>query len=61
METIAITALRARLADVHGDTHLEALAGRVAAGELDPYAASDALLSTLTEAPEPDAEPAGRS
>ncbi|WP_327254984.1 methylmalonyl Co-A mutase-associated GTPase MeaB [Streptomyces sp. NBC_01244] len=61
VETIAITALRARLADVHGDTHLEALAGRVAAGELDPYAASDALLSTLTEAPEPDAEPAGRS
>ncbi|MCJ0871577.1 methylmalonyl Co-A mutase-associated GTPase MeaB [Streptomyces sp. AP-93] len=49
VETIAITALRARLADVHGDTHLEALAGRVAAGELDPYAASDALLATLTE------------
>lgn len=67
VETIAITALRARLADVHGDTHLEALAGRVAAGELDPYAASDALLATLTEATEateptePDAEPAGRS
>ncbi|MCX5404554.1 methylmalonyl Co-A mutase-associated GTPase MeaB [Streptomyces sp. NBC_00335] len=64
VETIAITALRARLADVHGDTHLEALAGRVAAGELDPYAASDALLATLTEPAEPaepDAEPAGRS
>ncbi|MFD6886203.1 methylmalonyl Co-A mutase-associated GTPase MeaB [Streptomyces sp. NPDC059957] len=67
VETIAITALRARLADVHGDTHLEALAGRVAAGELDPYAASDALLATLTEAAEsaeptePDAEPEGRS
>ncbi|MFE9565487.1 methylmalonyl Co-A mutase-associated GTPase MeaB [Streptomyces sp. NPDC006487] len=67
VETIAITALRARLADVHGDTHLETLAGRVAAGELDPYAASDALLATLTEATEPteptepDAEPAGRS
>ncbi|WP_328300846.1 methylmalonyl Co-A mutase-associated GTPase MeaB [Streptomyces sp. NBC_00435] len=58
VETIAITALRARLADVHGDTRLEALAARVAAGELDPYAASDALLATLTE---PDAEPAGRS
>ncbi|MFZ3500426.1 methylmalonyl Co-A mutase-associated GTPase MeaB [Streptomyces sp. 5.8] len=76
VETIAITALRARLADVHGDTHLEALAGRVAAGELDPYAASDALLATLTESAEaaeaeeaeesaeptePDAEPGGRS
>lgn len=61
VETIAITALRNRLAVVHGDTHLEALAGRVSAGELDPYAASDALLATLTEAAEPDAEPAGRS
>ncbi|WP_405488769.1 methylmalonyl Co-A mutase-associated GTPase MeaB [Streptomyces sp. NBC_00096] len=58
VETIAITALRARLADLHGDTRLEALAARVAGGELDPYAASDALLATLTE---PDAEPAGRS
>ncbi|QES48187.1 methylmalonyl Co-A mutase-associated GTPase MeaB [Streptomyces venezuelae] len=48
VETIAITALRERLADVHGDTHLQELAGRVAAGELDPYAASDALLATLT-------------
>lgn len=67
VETIAITALRARLADVHGDTHLEVLAGRVAAGELDPYAAADALLATLTETTEPteptepDAEPVGRS
>ncbi|MGW6704251.1 methylmalonyl Co-A mutase-associated GTPase MeaB [Streptomyces sp. NPDC054956] len=58
VETIAITALRARLADLHGDSHLDALAARVAAGELDPYAASDALLATLRE---PDAEPAGRS
>ncbi|MCY0933457.1 methylmalonyl Co-A mutase-associated GTPase MeaB [Streptomyces sp. H34-S4] len=58
VETIAITALRARLADVHGDARLEALAARVARGELDPYAASDALLAVLTE---PDAEPAGRS
>lgn len=58
VETIAITALRARLADLRGDAHLDALAARVAGGELDPYAASDALLATLTE---PDAEPAGRS
>ncbi|MFZ3472915.1 methylmalonyl Co-A mutase-associated GTPase MeaB [Streptomyces sp. 4.24] len=61
VETIAITALRARLADLRGDAHLDALAARVAAGELDPYAASDALLATLTEPAEPDAEPAGRS
>ncbi|MFD7027983.1 methylmalonyl Co-A mutase-associated GTPase MeaB [Streptomyces sp. NPDC059917] len=50
VETIAITELRARLADLHGDARLDALAARVAAGELDPYAASDTLLATLTEA-----------
>lgn len=49
VETIAVTALRARMADVRGDAHLDALAARVAAGELDPYAASDTLLATLTE------------
>ncbi|MET9960910.1 methylmalonyl Co-A mutase-associated GTPase MeaB [Streptomyces sp. NPDC006326] len=50
VETIAVTTLRARMADVHGDAHLGALAGRVAAGELDPYTAADTLLATLTEA-----------
>ncbi|MFJ7202443.1 methylmalonyl Co-A mutase-associated GTPase MeaB [Streptomyces sp. NPDC098789] len=50
VETIAITELRARLADLHGDARLDALAARVAAGEMDPYAASDTLLATLTEA-----------
>ncbi|MER7464843.1 methylmalonyl Co-A mutase-associated GTPase MeaB [Streptomyces sp. NPDC097981] len=50
VETIAVTTLRARMTDVHGDAHLDALAARVAAGELDPYAASDTLLATLTEA-----------
>ncbi|EFL17692.1 MULTISPECIES: methylmalonyl Co-A mutase-associated GTPase MeaB [Streptomyces] len=49
VETIAITALRGRLADLRGDAHLDALAARVAAGELDPYAAADALLDSLTE------------
>ncbi|MCJ1680822.1 methylmalonyl Co-A mutase-associated GTPase MeaB [Streptomyces sp. APSN-46.1] len=52
VETIAVTALRARMADLHGDAHLDALAARVAAGELDPYAAADALLATLTEVAE---------
>lgn len=50
VETIAVTALRARMADLHGDARLDALAARVAVGELDPYAASDALLATLTDA-----------
>ncbi|MFI5667479.1 methylmalonyl Co-A mutase-associated GTPase MeaB [Streptomyces sp. NPDC051704] len=49
VETIAVTTLRARMADVRGDAHLDALAARVAAGELDPYAAADTLLATLTE------------
>ncbi|MEU9037556.1 methylmalonyl Co-A mutase-associated GTPase MeaB [Streptomyces sp. NPDC048352] len=49
VETIAITELRGRLADLRGDAHLSALAARVAAGELDPYAAADALLESLTE------------
>ncbi|MEU3722336.1 methylmalonyl Co-A mutase-associated GTPase MeaB [Streptomyces sp. NPDC031705] len=49
VETIAITELRGRLADLRGDAHLGALATRVAAGELDPYAAADALLESLTE------------
>ncbi|MGE7388553.1 methylmalonyl Co-A mutase-associated GTPase MeaB [Streptomyces sp. NPDC004126] len=49
VETIAITALRGRLADLRGDAHLDALAARVAAGELDPYAAADALLDSLAE------------
>ncbi|MBW5486772.1 methylmalonyl Co-A mutase-associated GTPase MeaB [Streptomyces bambusae] len=49
VETIAVTTLRARMADVHGDAHLGGLAARVAAGELDPYAAADVLLASLTE------------
>ncbi len=50
VETIAVTSLRARMADLHGDSRLEALAARVAGGELDPYAAADVLLDSLTEA-----------
>lgn len=47
VETIAVTSLRARMADLHGDSRLDALAARVAVGELDPYAAADVLLETL--------------
>ncbi|MEU9233422.1 methylmalonyl Co-A mutase-associated GTPase MeaB [Streptomyces subrutilus] len=50
VETIAVTSLRTRMADLHGDSRLEALAARVAVGELDPYAAADVLLDSLTEA-----------
>ncbi|MEV0525862.1 methylmalonyl Co-A mutase-associated GTPase MeaB [Streptomyces sp. NPDC050439] len=48
VETIAVTALRERIADLHGDARLSALAGRIVAGELSPYAAADELVESLT-------------
>lgn len=48
VETIAVTALRARIADLHGDRRVDALASRVVAGTLDPYGAADTLLEGLT-------------
>ncbi|MEU0842358.1 methylmalonyl Co-A mutase-associated GTPase MeaB [Streptomyces sp. NPDC005962] len=49
VETIAVTALRARIGDLHGDRRLGALAERVVAGELDPYTAADELVAGVTE------------
>ena len=49
IETIAVTALRQRFGDLRGDQHLDGLAGRVAAGELDPYTAADTLVAGLIE------------
>ncbi|NGO76128.1 methylmalonyl Co-A mutase-associated GTPase MeaB [Streptomyces sp. YC504] len=49
VETIAVTALRERIADLRGDQRLGALAERVATGSLDPYAAADELVSGLTQ------------
>ncbi|MDW6059869.1 methylmalonyl Co-A mutase-associated GTPase MeaB [Streptomyces sp. FXJ1.4098] len=48
VETIAVTALRARIGDLHGDRRLGTLAERVAAGRLDPYAAADELVAGVT-------------
>lgn len=48
VETIAVTALRERIADLSGDRRLGSLARRIVAGELDPYAASDELVAGLT-------------
>jgi LAO/AO transport system ATPase len=48
IEAIAVAALRARIGDLHGSDALGALAARVVAGDLDPYAAADALIETLT-------------
>jgi LAO/AO transport system kinase len=50
VETIAVTALRERMADLRGDTRLDALAERVAAGALDPYSAADELVAGVTRA-----------
>ncbi len=48
IEAVALTALRARIADVGGDARLGALADRVLAAELDPYTAADQLIAELT-------------
>jgi LAO/AO transport system kinase len=44
VEAIALAALRERWGGAGGGDDLDALAGRVVAGELDPYVAADALL-----------------
>ncbi|AQW53460.1 methylmalonyl Co-A mutase-associated GTPase MeaB [Streptomyces violaceusniger] len=49
VETIAVTALRERIGDLHGDRRLGALAERVVGGELDPYTAADELVAGVTE------------
>lgn len=48
VETIAVTALRERIGDLHGDRRLSALAERIVTGELDPYRAADELVAGLT-------------
>ncbi|MEU8709490.1 methylmalonyl Co-A mutase-associated GTPase MeaB [Streptomyces sp. NPDC048565] len=48
VETITVTALRERIADLHGDRRLDALAERIVAGGLDPYTAADELIAGLT-------------
>lgn len=48
IEAIAVTSLRARMGDVRGGDLLDELAGRVVAGQLDPYAAADELIAGVT-------------
>jgi LAO/AO transport system kinase len=47
IEAIALTALRTRWGQLHGNHDLDALAASVASGESDPYAAADRLLGSL--------------
>jgi LAO/AO transport system kinase len=48
IEAIAVTALRERIGDLRGGTLLDELAGQVVAGQMDPYAAADRLVSDVT-------------
>ncbi|MFI5066295.1 MAG: methylmalonyl Co-A mutase-associated GTPase MeaB [Streptosporangiales bacterium] len=45
ISAIALAGLRARMGGLPGDERIDGLAGRVAAGELDPYAAADELMA----------------
>jgi LAO/AO transport system kinase len=49
VEAIALTVLRARMGDLRGGEVLHGLAGRVVAGEVDPYTAADALVAAVTD------------
>jgi LAO/AO transport system kinase len=49
IEAIAVTALRDRMGDLHGDRRLDALAAGVASGDHDPYTAADELIAAITE------------
>jgi LAO/AO transport system kinase len=47
IEAIALGTVKLRFAEVHGSAALDAAAGRVVAGETDPYSAADDLVATL--------------
>ncbi len=47
IEAIAMTQLRQRFGDLHGDARLDTLAQKVLAGELDPYSAADDVIAAL--------------
>ncbi|MDQ1586506.1 MAG: GTPase [Actinomycetota bacterium] len=49
IEAIAVTALRERIGDLRSGHALVEVADRVLAGELDPYAAADLLIASVTE------------
>jgi LAO/AO transport system kinase len=48
IEAIAVTALRERMGDLHGNQQLDTLAAQVLSGESDPYTAADTLVAGLT-------------
>ncbi len=50
IEAIVVASMRAQLRDVSGNASLVELAGQVAAGTIDPYAAAERLLTDGTSA-----------
>ena len=55
VETLAVAALRSRMAALDGEGRLAALAEEVARGGLDPYDAADRLVAAVTAGPGPGA------
>jgi len=47
IEMLALAEVQSRIGDLSGDTRLDTLAEQVMAGELDPFAAADALVERL--------------
>ncbi|MDQ3629540.1 MAG: methylmalonyl Co-A mutase-associated GTPase MeaB [Actinomycetota bacterium] len=47
IETIAVTAVRARFSHLSGDERLDGLADRVLAGDIDPFRAADTLIEAI--------------
>jgi LAO/AO transport system kinase len=48
VEAIAVTTLRERIGDLRDGDLLDTLAGRVVAGDTDPYSAADELVAAVT-------------
>lgn len=48
VEAIAVATMRERMGSLSGDRRLDALADRVVMAEVDPYAAADELVASLT-------------
>jgi LAO/AO transport system kinase len=48
VEAIAVTTLRERIGDLREGELLDTLAGRVVAGDTDPYSAADELVAAVT-------------
>ena len=48
IEAITLAALRERMGDLRGGHSMEDLARKVATGDLDPYAAADSVLNSIS-------------